>query len=102
MPSWLTTTCPAMPHLTTILLYILLMRMLGASALSSVELKAPSLVSSMSSREKSVSSRERCLVDEPVPERKFLTHNSDKQVITLLGSQRIASRYFSDWRMHFL
>ena len=82
---WLSTTCPAMPHhTTTLLLYILLMLMLGASAQSSnAKLEAPS----------SVSSRERCLVDEPVPERKFLTHNSDKQVITLLGSQRIASRY---------
>ena len=87
---WLTTTCPAMPRLTTVLLYILLMLMLGASAQSSnAKLKAPSSVSL-------VSSRERCLVDEPVPERKFLTHNSDKQVITLLGSQRIASRYFED------
>ena len=86
---WLSTTCPAMPHLTTtVLLYILLMLMLGASAQSSnAKLEAPSSVSL-------VSSRERCLVDEPVPERKFLTHNSDKQVITLLGSQRIASRYF--------
>ena len=94
---WLTTTCPAMPHLTTtVLLYILLMLMLGASAQSSnAKLEAPSSVSS-------VSSRERCLVDEPVPERKFLTHNSDKQVITLLGSQRIASRYFLSLEDGFL
>ena len=37
-------------------------------------------------------SEKRCLVDEPAPERKFLTHNSEKEVITLLGSPRIASR----------
>ena len=91
-------TCPALP---------LLILFLGvASTLTSVktdpELGTQSLVSSerkelgdgslVSSEKRLVSSEKRCLVDEPVPERKFLTHNSEKQVITLLGSQRIASR----------
>ena len=80
-----------MPRHATILLYILLLLLLGvqSSTMSSTEknqeLRAQSLVSTERQER-------RCLVDEPVPERKFLTHNSDKQVITLLGSQRIASR----------
>ena len=80
-----------MPRHATILLYILLLLLMGvqSSTMSSTEknqeLRAQSLVST--ERQET-----RCLVDEPVPERKFLTHNSDKQVITLLGSQRIASR----------
>ena len=94
-----TMTCPALP---------LLILFLGvASTLTSVktdpELGTQSLVSSerkelgdgslVSSEKRLVSSEKRCLVDEPVPERKFLTHNSEKQVITLLGSHRIASRW---------
>ena len=98
-------TCPALPLLILLLLG-------AASTLTSVktnpELGAQSSVSSerkelgaqslASSERKELrdqslaSSEKRCLVDEPVPERKFLTHNSEKQVITLLGSHRIASR----------
>ena len=85
-------TCPALPLLILLLLGV-------ASTLTSVktdpELGTQSLVSSERKelRDQSLASSEkRCLVDEPVPERKFLTHNSEKQVITLLGSHRIASR----------
>ena len=88
--SWLKKTCPptsTCPHtnrtqLTTILLYVLLV-LLGVAAVSSEE---------TNEELKAQSSERRCLVDEPVPERKFLTHNSKKKDITLLGSQRIASR----------
>ena len=81
-----TYTCPHTnrSQLTTILPYVLLV-LLGVTVVSSAEtnpeVKAQGYLSS-----------ERCLVDEPVPERKFLTHNSKKKDITLLGSQRIASR----------
>ena len=82
-----------MSRLAIILLHVLL----GvSSALSSVEknpeLVAQSLEISEENELRDGSLEKRCLVEEPVPERKFLTHNSDKQVITLLGSQRVASR----------
>ena len=86
-------TCPALPLLILLLLG-------AASTLTSVKtnpkLGTQSLVSAERKelRDQSlVTSEKRCLVDEPVPERKFLTHNSEKQVITLLGSHRIASRF---------
>ena len=35
---------------------------------------------------------ERCLVDEPLPDDKFISQNSEEQVIRLLVSQRPPSR----------
>ena len=75
---WLRTSSAVCHQLTTKTTSILLvLLLLVAVALCSGEVKH---------------SEKRCLVDEPAPERKFLTHNSEKEVITLLGSPRIASR----------
>jgi len=75
---WLRTSSTVCHHLTSKTTSILLLLLLlVAVALCSGEVKH---------------SEKRCLGDEPAPERKFLTHNSEKEVITLLGSPRIASR----------